>query len=454
MERVEDCADAEPEGRQHTGLRHRDRLVEGNRDTGRTANDRNRREQGGAEPDGPSRPSARQVADSVGQGETGEEDEAGDGACDGDVGDRDDEEGHQCAGEADRRGGGTGAGREPRIALGKGPVGSHRTGEARRREEVRLHRGEHRQEPCRHDEPIAGRAHEVARGDGDQDLGVLCRQPGYGSVRGTHRDDEEEKRHVDDERGAERQEHRARDVALGIANLAAHRRDQVEALQCDEGVPHGLREAGESLREEGSEAIGQLAGRGGLGEEREEPGDNDHRENDDLPDRLPLAAAGRRAGQAPHVEAHRAERVDDVGEAAAQPRRGIVAQQPDDLLQEGREEDGEAERVEHCRDHRGEPDHPADREGGLHREDLARVGVGPPRLREPGGEFGVGEHRQKRDPAVEGEGEDRAGPRGLEGNPGEGEDAASHDRADTDAGCAEKPEVPLGVGGWWSCPIG
>ena len=72
-------------------------------------------------------------------------------------------------------------------------------------------------------------------------------------------------------------------LPLGVANLAAHRRDQVEPLQCDEGVPHGLRKAGESLREEGSEAIGQLAGRGGLGEEHEEPGDNDHRENDDLP---------------------------------------------------------------------------------------------------------------------------------------------------------------------------
>ena len=125
------------------------------------------------------------------------------------------------------------------------PVARHGVGDPGRGEEVGLQGGEHRQDAGDRDEPVAEVAEEAPRGDRDDAFRVLPahlrdRLPGPDADRA----DQEDQRQVDRQGDGEREEHRPRDVARGILDLAGDRGDQVEALQRDEGEAHRLEQTG------------------------------------------------------------------------------------------------------------------------------------------------------------------------------------------------------------------
>ena len=382
----------------------------------------------------------------MGQGEAGQEDQAGDGARGCHVGDCHQQERHHDGRQPGCARRGSGARRQGRVPPRKRSVGTHGAGEAGGGQQVGLQRREHGEEAGRQDQPIAGWAKEVAGCRGHQDLGVFARERRHRASGRAHGHDQKEERQIDRQGCAQRQEHGPGNVASAPLDLPADRRDQVEPLQGDESVAHRLGESRSSLGEEGSEAIGQRAGRRRLGRQHPEPRQQEDAERHDLAPRLPLASTGSRPGQPPSVEAGCGKGVADQRQTPAKPLRRRDSQRPKRLLQERHEKDGEPHGVEHRRHHRREPDDPPHAERRLYRQHPASVRVRPARMRKPRRKLGKGEHRQERDAPVERERQDRARPRGRKGDARQRQYPAADDGAHADPGRAEKAEVG-GLGG-------
>ena len=139
------------------------------------------------------------------------------------------------------------------------------------------------------------------------------------------------------------------------------------------------------------------------------------------------------------VVAHGGQRVEQHGKSAAEPSRRRGSGGPDELLEEGDQEDRESEGVQHRCHHRCEPHHPTHREGRLDRQYLAGIGVGAAGLGKTRGELRKGQSREDGDATVQGKGDDGAGSGRGECDTGEGEHAATHDCTDADTGGS--PEV-------------
>ncbi len=140
-------------------------------------------------------------------------------------------------------------------SVGQGAVLRHRQGHPRGGQQVGLQGREHGEDGGDDDEPEAERSQVGPRRGGDDRRGVGGAQLGDRAAGlDAHGGDHEEQRQVDRQGGPERQEHRPRDRAAGIPDLAADRGDQVEALQRDEGVAHRLEQADRAAREEGRQA--------------------------------------------------------------------------------------------------------------------------------------------------------------------------------------------------------
>ncbi len=402
-----------------------------------------KREGRGLEGTGGGGASAGEKGNAVGEGEAGEKDQTGHRTGRSHVGHRHQNDRHRGGGELDGGYGRSGAGGQPVEAPRQRAVAGHLPGEPRGRQKVGLQRGQHRQQTGDDHQPIAGGAEKAPCRNRDQDLGV-CRGCIADRLAGrAHRHDQEQQWDVDHERGGQRQDHRARDVALGPFHLAPDRGDQIEALERDEGVAHGLDQALAAVRHEGAESCAELLDPRRVNQEHPETAGDDDREDDDLADGFQLPAAGVRSHELPGVEGDRRQRVHEHRKTGVEPSRWGAAGRQDHLFEDRHEKDRKSEGVQDGRHHRGEPHHPPDGEGSLYRQHLARVGVGAAGLGEPGRERGERQRREHRDGAVQRKGDDRARPGGGKGNAGEGQHAAADDRADADAGGGEEPHGPL-----------
>ena len=322
----------------------------------------------------------------------------------------------------------------------------HGEGQVGRRQQIRLQRREHRQDRRDDHQPEARRPQIVLRGRRDERVGLPGAEGGD-RVAGGHADrgDEEQQRQVDEQGDGERQQHGARNRAAGVADLAGDGGDEVEPLQGDERVPHRLEDAERAVGEEGGEGR-QQARRRNPRDDRQAAGD-ENGEGDDLPDRRPSAASGAPAHQARRIEERRPDRENRHGDSPAQPvRRGS----PDAAPQHLDDDDpvrGEAQGVQHAGDDGCEPDDPADRERGLHRQHLLGEGVRSAGFGKGGGHLGEAQGREDGDAAVDREGDHRRRAGRGERHAGQRQDAASDDGADADRRGAHQPDGTGGRGG-------
>ena len=131
----------------------------------------------------------------------------------------------------------------------QGAVAGHDLGDAGGGEEVGDESREHGQQTGDHDQPEAHRAEEGMGGAGDHRVrveGHEVRQPGAGGSAG--HGDERQQRQVDEHGDPQGEEHGARQVPPRLLHLTGHGRNQIKALQGDEGVSHGGKQSPRALR--------------------------------------------------------------------------------------------------------------------------------------------------------------------------------------------------------------
>lgn len=385
-------------------------------------------------------PFSGQVADGVRQGKAGQEDQTRHRTRGRDVrnGHQDERDGDPR--QADRRHRSAHPRQQRRETPRQSSVGRHGRGEVGGRQHVGLKSRQHRQHAHHHHDPVARLSKEVADGHCDQNLGIARRDLGDRLSRTSHGHNQEQQRQIDHERDPQRHEHRLGNISLWVLDLPTHRRNQVESLQRDEGVAHGLRNSRTPSHKERPETVSHFARRRPLGDQSPDPREDQQSKEDDLADRSPLPAARGRLRQAPHIEPDRAQGVDQKRDPTPHPCRRRASSQTDDLFKQGGEEDREAERIEHRRHHRGEPHDPSHTERSFNRQDLPRVRVGSSRLGKTHRQLGKRHRRQERDDPVQPKGHDRPRPRGRKSHPRQGQNPSPDNRAHPNAGGAPETE--------------